>query len=524
MSGIFFIDVPANPPRLGLTVLVVGALFLLARLFKSKARLSDIPAVGNASTKEARRKEFLSGKARDLYVEGYKKFKDSAFRIMTARQSECVVVSPEFLKYLKKLPEDSLSFNEAVEEALQTKYTNITSNIPTIPHTLKTSLNPALFRLNPIILDEVSNAIQTEFPQSADWLDVRINGKLARIVAKTSGRIFVGPDLCRDEVYLDAAVNYTLDMTAAIQAVGFISPWLRPFLASRAPQVKKLHHRFQQADDFLRPVVTARRQAALHGLNEKDKPDDMLQWLMDSQDKFGQQSDRAISKYQLSLTFAAIHTTTAALTNAFYNLAATPDLVATLRQEVEEVLAETHGNITAVALQKMVKLDSFLKEVMRYYPQSATAFQRKVMKPVTLPNGQTIPTGVILEVPSHAINYDETIHASPDVFDALRFYKVRKEKEAALKSKMSVEDAFAEAATNNQFASVGDTSLAFGYGRNACPGRFFAANEMKMILATTFLNYDLKMPDGCTERYKNLTFGSQSVPDPTKTIMVRSRK
>ncbi|KAJ0272041.1 hypothetical protein COL940_010680 [Colletotrichum noveboracense] len=210
-----------------------------------------------------------------------------------------------------------------------------------------------------------------------------------------------------DEVYLDAAVNYTLDMTAAIQAVGFISPWLRPFLASRAPQVKKLHHRFQQADDFLRPVVTARRQAALHGLNEKDKPDDMLQWLMDSQDKFGQQSDRAISKYQLSLTFAAIHTTTAALTNAFYNLAATPDLVATLRQEVEEVLAETDGSITAAALQKMVKLDSFLKEIMRYYPQSATAFQRKVMKPVTLPNGQTIPTGVILEVPSHAINYDE---------------------------------------------------------------------------------------------------------------------
>lgn len=105
-------------------------------------------------------------------------------------------------------------------------------------------------------------------------------------------------------------------MTAAIQAVGFITPWLRPFLASRAPQVKKLHRRFQQADDFLRPVVTGRRQTAHGNRDEKDKPNDMLQWLMDSQDKFGQQSDRAISKYQLSLTFAAIHTTTAVLTNA----------------------------------------------------------------------------------------------------------------------------------------------------------------------------------------------------------------
>lgn len=172
-------------------------------------------------------------------------------------------------------------------------------------------------RLNPTILDEVTEAIQAELPQSTNWSPVDISSKLVRIVAKTSGRIFVGPDLCRDETYIDAAVNYTLDMTAAIRAVGFISPWLRPFLASRAPQVKKLHHRFQQADEFLRPVVTARRQAAHGTWDEKVwKPDDMLQWLIDSQDKFGQQSDRAISKYQLSLTFAAIHTTTAALTNA----------------------------------------------------------------------------------------------------------------------------------------------------------------------------------------------------------------
>ncbi|KAI3392860.1 hypothetical protein diail_5035 [Diaporthe ilicicola] len=298
-------------------------------------------------------------------------------------------------------------------------------------------------------------------------------------------------------------------MTAAIQAVGFISPWLRPFLASRAPQVKKLHHRFQQADEFLRPVVTARRQAERNHSEGKDKPDDMLQWLMDSQVKFGEQSDRAISKYQLSLTFAAIHTTTAALTNAFYTLAAIPDLVSTLREEVKDILASTDGMITATAIQRMAKLDSFLKEIMRYYPQSATAFQRKVMKPVTLPNGQIVPAGVILEVPSHAINFDETIHADPDTFDALRFYKLRGDKEAALRGKMSPEEAFADAATNNQFTSVSDTSLAFGYGRNACPGRFFAAVEIKMILAITILKYDLMLPDGCSGRFKNLAFGSQ---------------
>jgi cytochrome P450 len=120
-----------------------------------------------------------------------------------------------------------------------------------------------------------------------------------------------------------------------------------------------------------------------------------------------------------------------------------------------------------------------------------------------------VPAGVILEVPSHAANFDGTIHTDPENFDALRYYKIRKEKEAALRGQMSSEETFTEAATNNQFTSVGDTSLAFGYGRNACPGRFFAANEIKMILATTLLKYDLKMKDGGTERFKNLTYGSQ---------------
>lgn len=176
----------------------------------------------------------------------------------------------------------------------------------------------------------------------------------------------------------------------------------------------------------------------------------------------------------------------------------------------------------------MVKLDSFLKEIMRCYPQSAStqnqqlikhhkpvltlpaaAFQRKVMKPFTLPNGQTVPAGVIIEVPSHAVNNDESIYAHHETFDALRFYRIRKEAEAALGGTMSPDDAAAEAAAGNQFASVTETSLAFGYGRNACPGRFLAANEIKMILATALLEYDVAMPPGCDGRYENLNFGSQ---------------
>ncbi len=52
------------------------------------------------------------------------------------------------------------------------------------------------------------------------------------------------------------------------------------------------------------------------------------------------------------------------------------------------------------------------------------------------------------------------------------------------------------------------TLMQFGVGRHACPGRFFAANEIKMIIANVVMAFDIKMPDGVEGRYNNLQFGA----------------
>jgi hypothetical protein len=41
-------------------------------------------------------------------------------------------------------------------------------------------------------------------------------------------------------------------------------------------------------------------------------------------------------------------------------------------------------------------------------------------------------------------------------------------------------------------------SLEFGHGSHACPGRFFAVNVLKAIVAHLLLKYDLKLRDGDT--------------------------
>jgi hypothetical protein len=160
----------------------------------------------------------------------------------------------------------------------------------------------------------VQRCFRTELPPCDDWTPITAHRTLLRIVARVSGRVFVGPELCGNEGYLDAAINYTVEIMYARRAIDAMAPWKRPIIAWRLPEVKRLEERFNQATAFLRPIVEARMKM---GPDEK-KPDDVLQWLMDDgQAQFGDRvSARMLAQEQLGLSFAAIHTTTMTATNA----------------------------------------------------------------------------------------------------------------------------------------------------------------------------------------------------------------
>lgn len=408
---------------------------------------------------------------------------------------------------------------------MHTKYTLLPTNEAIIAHTVRSSLTPALPRLNKQISDEVLVAFSQEITPSisasgSEWAPININSKLLRIVAKVSGRVFIGPELCHDERYLSSAIGYTVSVMEAQRAIEKMSSWLRPFAAWRLPEVRKLNQMEHDCTAFLRPVVEARREKQRNGSEEKDN--DMLQWLMDSadqgqgkrHDKWGDDTTttRKLARLQLAISFAAIHTTTLVTTHAVYSLAADSKLQAELRKEMQEVLSEHDGQFTTSALQAMKKTDSFLKETMRYHPLGQTSFTRKALKSFVLSNGQVIPKGSTIEVPNYAVSRDPEVYPNPDVFDPLRFFKLRNE---------AREKGEVEQAASNQFVSVNKEFLTFGYGRHACPGRFFAANEIKMILANLVLTYEMGLVEGETERYKDWEIAAGLIPDPTKDVMFR---
>lgn len=104
------------------------------------------------------------------------------------------------------------------------------------------------------------------------------------------------------------------------------------------------------------------------------------------------------------------------------------------------------------------------------------------MQPITLSDGTYLPAGTKLLSPLAGIAHDERYYSDPENFDALRFYRIRQQSE--------------EASNRNQFTSLSDSNMNFGAGKHACPGRFFASNEIKMALAFFLINYDVRQKKG----------------------------
>jgi cytochrome P450 len=83
-------------------------------------------------------------------------------------------------------------------------------------------------------------------------------------------------------------------------------------------------------------------------------------------------------------------------------------------------------------------------------------FERIIHEDLTLSNGFTIPKNTTIGVPTHAISMDPKIYPNPDKFDGFRFAKLRQE-DPTMEGKA-------------QYVASNPNSMAFGYGRHACPG------------------------------------------------------
>lgn len=139
-------------------------------------------------------------------------------------------------------------------------------------------------------------------------------------------------------------------------------------------------------------------------------------------------------------------------------------------------------------------------------------FERVIHQPYRLSDGFEIPGNTQIGVPTSSILMDPKLYPNPKRYDGFRFAKIRTQQPNS------------DASARAQYAASNSTSMSFGYGRHACPGRFFAANEIKAIMGYLIMNYDMKFPDGVEKRPESLLFETQYLPNPFATVMFKRRQ
>jgi cytochrome P450 len=94
-----------------------------------------------------------------------------------------------------------------------------------------------------------------------------------------------------------------------------------------------------------------------------------------------------------------------AFCNALYELAAHPEIVQPLRKEVETAVEE--AGWTKEGISRMRKLDSFLRETLRFSGFGGFVNGRKVLKDFTFSNGTTVPAGMTIAVAAYMHHHEE---------------------------------------------------------------------------------------------------------------------
>ncbi|KAJ5809501.1 uncharacterized protein N7503_001719 [Penicillium pulvis] len=468
------------------------------------------PLVGKSwwdlSNKKA--KSRFSQSARALIAEGFTKGRD-IFQVM-APTRPLIVLHPKYIDEIKSHPH--LDFDGATQKhffsgriaGFEPFHANGASRV--LLDSVRIKLTQALGGLTIPLSKETAVTVKDAFPPSDGWKPYNFSRKVPYMVARISTLAFLGQKACRNEDWINVAVHYTIDSFNGARELRLWPSILRPVVHYFLPSIQKVRYHLGVARAIVKQEIEERNMIRDSGLPPDDPPQaqvDALDWFEELSKAYNMPFD--MTRGQVALSLAAIHTTSNLLTNIMYDLAAYPEYLLPLRDEIIAVIAED-GELKKTSLLKLKLMDSVMKESQRTHPISMTSLNRLALKAVPLSDGTIIPKGAMIAVSAH-INQDETIYPSPEKYDGYRFLKKRQEPGHEHK---------------HQFVTTTRESYGFGHGIHACPGRFFAANESKILLIHLLLKYDWKLKDE-SGRPKSFEMGSEIVTDPTVELLVRSR-
>ncbi|PMD31624.1 cytochrome P450 [Hyaloscypha variabilis F] len=480
--------------------------YIYSRYFSRCALPASLPWIGaedDACFSRARATLRSFWHTRELVFEGYEKYskKELPFVLPNINTGPEVILPMSQMQWLLKQKETVLDQNEVNRSFLQADYTMLHPKVVTDTvheDVIRQELTKMLGNYTADVIDEIDYAFKKTWGvNTTEWKEITSYYSMLDIVSRISNRVIVGFPLCRDEDYLANAKEFARWVVVEAAFIAMVPKTLKGIFA---PLIRFLDLKYHW---------------------KTSKVNDYIQWSIDHSYARNDPSLRTvdiINKRLSVIQFAVIQSSTITLANLILDLAAAPDIsvyFAHIRTEVLAELKAAGGQWTKDALARMVCLDSVLRESMRMWGFVSRGVMKQVVAKdgVTLPSGQHLPRGTKVGVHGAPVHRDENIYSDAQVFKPFRFCSNGSENMVDDYSEKVVGKGIPLVTTSSNF-------MAFSHGRNACPGRFFAAQQLKLVLAYIALNYEIAP---IPSRPANLWFINTQGPPLDAKISIRRR-
>jgi hypothetical protein len=425
-----------------------------------------------------------------------------------------LVVPQSLVKPIYSLSEQVLDVLVTANESIQTKWTVWDTEVDGKPFhmdVIRNQITRNLGLLTGPIAAEIDFALKREWGTSTtEWKLIDPWPSALRIVAGAANAAFCGPLLCRNQAFLDRLGAHAMCMFGGSILIS-LTPWPLRWLSGYTIGMFS-YFLFRRVTSIAQPVVEDRlRNTALLKDNpdfEWTPPQDGLQWLIDEAYATGEAHQLDAERITHRLAFIndiSMHSTGYTAQHVILDLAKSdPSLgyIQALRDEAGAVLKEAGGVWTRKAVTNLRLVDSTIRESMRLSPFFSVGLPRTVIDPngITVPHGDStlrIPKGTLLGIPVQAIHYDEAIYPNANEFQPFRFAQSQRIDNVAdafrdMEGGANDKDAARSNGQAKSSATLDGSFLSFGYGKHACPGRFFALNELKIFIAELLLKYNIE--------------------------------
>ncbi len=412
-----------------------------------------------------------------LLQRGYREH-GPVFSLRLFKQNVAVLVGPDLQKTFYMETDKKLGIDK-VYKSLRAMFGEV---LFIAPH--ETYLQQRPFVVQAFRRQKMLHYIKVMQSETQKWLDsladegeMEITAEVGRLVQEVAGHALMGQDFQAKvgrefwELYLD--VGKSLDQV------------LPPNLP--LPKFRRRDKAKARMRDILQPIIAERRR-------HPQQYDDFLQDFVNAQYEDGRViEDDLLLGLVMALMFAGHETTAGQAAWTVIMLLQHPTYQQQVQAEIATHLPYGHP-LEPQVMAQLKHIGWAITEVERLYP-SADLNMRTVEEDVTV-GDYLIPKGWLVQTAAELAHKLPALWTAPEKFDPLRYAPGREEDK------------------QHRFALIG-----FGGGVHKCTGMNFANNEMMVITALLYQQFDLELVTEETGIERSL-----GANRPTKTIVRYRRK